>query len=542
MDGARPDLVRAAPRLRALKVVLSFLVVLLLISPSVIGLQPSRDVWPQFRGWDDRVGTSPSTIPATNESLWTILLPDQVQSSFAVVGTRALVGCDDGHLYCLDADTGDELWKFKTANVVQSSPLVSEGRVYFGSSDGKGYCLRLENGTEIWNVSCNQIVASPALWNDTVYFADQWGGVCAVDIITGEKLWEDTFPLDVWASPTVVDGRLYVGDIAGNFRCYDAVTGDEEWNRSWPGTEIYSTPCVLGGRVIIGNGIGLQLLCLDAATGEDVWTFDLDQEVYSSVAVSDGVIYVHGWPHLWAIPWDDPDGSGTITTDEALWSFETNDHQGGSSPAVSGDRIVVGSDDGYLYCIDKDTGTELWKVWHWGFVYASPALARDRVYVGWTGADVECIGAPSKPRLYTTLTPTQTEVEGGQSIDIDITVLDGTGQPGGDAFMGYSASDGTLSATFGTVVEGEFRISWSAPDVSSTTTVTITATGELAGFDVVPAEIVITVEPAAEAPAPEVPRISHPALMAGIIALIIVDILIAAVILRGRRRDREVPA
>ncbi len=547
MDGARPDLARAAPRLRHAKVVLSLLVVLLLVAPSALALQPNRDTWPQFRGWDDRLGTAPSAIPGSNESLWSRQLPEQVYSSFAVVGTRALVGCDDANLYCLDADTGEDLWWFPTGNVVQSSPLVSEGRVYFGSSDGKAYCLRIEDGSEIWNVSCNQIVASPALWNDTVYFADQWGGVCAVDIITGEELWNDTFPIDVWASPTVVDGRLYVGDIAGNFRCYDALSGEEVWNRSWRGSEIYSTACVLDGRVLFGTGIGETLVCLDAMTGEDVWVFETydeaegsGSEIYSSVAVSEGTIYVHSWPWLWAIPWDDPDGSGNITIDEAIWRFETHDHQGGSSPVLSGDRLVVGSDDGHLYCIDRDTGGELWRVWHPGYVYASPAVARDRVYVGWTSGWLDCIGAPSTPRLYTTLTPTMTEVEGGQSIDIDVTVLDGSGQPSGDAFMSYSATDGSLSATFGTVVQGEFRISWTAPDVSSTTTVVITATGELAGFEVVPDEVVITVEPAEEAPAPEVPKVAHPVLTAGILVLLIVDALLAVVIVRGRRRDRGV--
>ena len=342
MGTNRPNPSRAAPRL------LPLLVIILLVLPAASALQPSQDTWPQFRGWDTRVGTSLSDIPDSNETLWSLDLPDQVQSSFSIVDGLALVGCDDGYLYCLDADTGDEVWTFETTNTVQSTPLISEGRVYFGASDGNAYCLDLENGSLIWSAETNQIVASPALWNDMVYFADQWGVVWALDAATGEEVWNDTLPLDVWASPNVVDGRLYIGDIAGNFRCYDATNGSLVWNRSWDGAEFYSTACVHNGRVLVGTGFHNTLECLDAGTGETIWTFEAFFEVYSSAAVSDGIIYIHSWDFLWALPWDDPDGDGTIAPGEVIWDFQTFDEQGGSSPVVYGDRLVVGSDVGHL--------------------------------------------------------------------------------------------------------------------------------------------------------------------------------------------------
>jgi outer membrane protein assembly factor BamB len=518
-----------------LRSLLLVLVLATFLLPSATALSPTADEWPQFRGWDTRQGTSPSTIPATNETLWSKELGDQVQSSFAVVDGKALVGCDDGNLYCLDADTGDELWRFGTANVVQSSPLVSDGRVYFGSSDRHGYCLDLDNGTEVWNVTCNQIVSSPALWSGTVYFTDQWGFVCAVDAANGTEAWNTTLPLDIWASPTVVAGRLYVGDIAGNFVCLDAGTGEEVWNRSWSGGEVYSSALVHNGRVLLGTGIHRTLECLDAATGDTIWTFQVDEEVYSSTAVAGTRLYVHSWPHMWCIPWDDPDGNGTIMRDEALWSFDTGDVQGGSSPVVAGDRLVVGSDAGRLFCLDTGTGGQVWNLSVPAFVYDSPAVAMGRVYFGTTSGRLVCVGEPSQPRLYATLLPEATTVSGGQGIKLDVTVLDSDGRPGGDAFMTYSATHGTLQAEYGTVVEGEFDNYWTAPDVGTTTYVTITATGELPGVEVVPTEVVITVEPAEELPEPDVPAISHPYLLLGVGAMVILNIVLAVTIVGGRR-------
>jgi len=537
MGTNRPNPCRAAPRLRSL---LLLVVIASFLLPSTTAVSPTEDEWPQFRGWDTRVGTSPSSIPDTNETLWSIDLPDLVQSSVAIVDGKALVGCDDGNLYCLDADTGDEIWRFETTNVVQSSPLVSDGRVYFGSTDRYGYCLDLANGTEIWSIECNQIVSSPALWSGMVYFTDQWGYVCAVDAEDGSEVWNYTLPLDIWASPTVVAGRLYVGDIAGNFICLDATDGSTVWNRTWDGGEVYSTAMVHNGRVLIGTGIGDSLECLDAGTGDSIWSFDGGEEIYSSAAVVGDRIYIHAWPHIWCLPWDDPDGNGTMLPEDAIWRFETHDEQGGSSPVVAGDRLVVGSDLGRLFCLETATGAQIWNLSMPAFVYASPAVAGGRVYVASTTGRLVCVGTPSQPRIYSTLVPERTEVFGGEGIKLDVTVLDGAGQPGGDAFMQYTATHGTLQAEFGTVVEGHFDNYWTAPDVATTTYVTISATGELPGIEVVPYEIQIKVEPAEEPPVPDVPTLSHPYLMAGVIGMLVVNLVLAVRIVQGRRKAQEV--
>jgi len=63
------------------------------------------------------------------------------------------------------------------------------------------------------------------------------------------------------------------------------------------------------------------------------------------------------------------------------WSFVTG---GGvfSSPAVSGDVVVVGSDDGSVYALDATTGKLRWKRTTGGPVRSSPVIAGGRVFVG----------------------------------------------------------------------------------------------------------------------------------------------------------------
>jgi len=72
---------------------------------------------------------------------WTLDLPAQVRSSLALAENTLYYGCDDGHVYALDATSGAERWKFKTEGPVASSPWLSDGALYVGSEDGFIYAL-----------------------------------------------------------------------------------------------------------------------------------------------------------------------------------------------------------------------------------------------------------------------------------------------------------------------------------------------------------------------------------------------------------------
>jgi len=66
---------------------------------------------------------------------------------------------------------------------------------------------------------------------------------------------------------------------------------------------------------------------------------------------------------------------------ELKWKFKTEEGVG-SSPAVSGDHVYVGSREGYVYCFDKNTGKEIWKFKTGDWADSSPAVSENYVYVG----------------------------------------------------------------------------------------------------------------------------------------------------------------
>ncbi|HEY7575301.1 MAG TPA: PQQ-binding-like beta-propeller repeat protein, partial [Thermoanaerobaculia bacterium] len=78
----------------------------------------------------------------SGREVWRFKTPDNVLSSGAVAGGQVFFGCEDGHVFALDAKSGAERWRFRTGGAVISSPAVGpEGVVYVGSDDGYLYAL-----------------------------------------------------------------------------------------------------------------------------------------------------------------------------------------------------------------------------------------------------------------------------------------------------------------------------------------------------------------------------------------------------------------
>ena len=77
----------------------------------------------------------------SGQEIWRFPTTERVFSSGAVAGGTVFFGCDDGHLFALDASTGAERWRFATGAMIVSSPIVSGATVLVGSDDGKLWAL-----------------------------------------------------------------------------------------------------------------------------------------------------------------------------------------------------------------------------------------------------------------------------------------------------------------------------------------------------------------------------------------------------------------
>jgi outer membrane protein assembly factor BamB len=64
------------------------------------------------------------------------------------------------------------------------------------------------------------------------------------------------------------------------------------------------------------------------------------------------------------------------------WSFRDGVSPFAGSPAVWADRVFVGSDNRCLYCLDANDGRRIWRFKAAAELFAAPAIAEDRVWIG----------------------------------------------------------------------------------------------------------------------------------------------------------------
>ena len=191
---------------------------------------------------------------------------------------------------------------------------------------------------------------------------------------------------DLGVRPTIAVLLLGAGLLGGadwpQFRGNPQLTGvaaaeaaPAAWKLLWTydaGESIESSAAIFGGSVYVGSR-SKDLLAIDLQTGKLRWKYRAADEIgESSPAVSDGAVYVGD---LAGVLHAVNAGDG-----KALWSFKT-EAEIKSSPVAAGDRILIGSYDGNLYCVSR-RGKLLWKFASTNYVHGTPAVSNGVAYVG----------------------------------------------------------------------------------------------------------------------------------------------------------------
>lgn len=154
-----------------------------------------------------------------------------------------------------------------------------------------------------------------ALDGRRVYTAHDNGGLSAVDLETGKRVWRRKTGLDLSAGPSVAGGRLFVGTRDGRLLALSTEDGSEIWQRS-VSSEVLSAPAVAGSNVLVRTLDG-HLAAFDAADGSRRWSVE------------------HNVP--------------TLTS------------RGTSRPVIAGGVVYAGLDSGKLVAYDVSTGERRWE-------------------------------------------------------------------------------------------------------------------------------------------------------------------------------------
>ncbi len=311
---------------------------------------------------------------------------------------------DHGVLMAFQADDGTFLWQRTHAKLasgrindwplqgVCTTPTVEGDRLYYVSSRGELQSVDTKDGSTVWSLDLigklnvfphHMSVSSPLIVGDRLFVNTSHGvgedgkvpnpeapSFLAVDKTTGEVIWHDASPgagiLDgQWSSPSLRDhagtrqvvfpagdGWLYAFDVDGKAQWrFDAnsfrTLADGSDSSTPPPENLIAPAVVVGGRVLIGVGH--------------------DPEMGA------------GQGHLWAL---EPAGKGDVTPSAVKWSYRDRGFAGTlGAVAVKNGRLYVTDLNGFLHCLDAETGKLLWKHDTFATVWAPPLVADGKVYV-----------------------------------------------------------------------------------------------------------------------------------------------------------------
>jgi len=338
-----------------------------------------------FRGNPAHTGVYEGTGPRQFHRIkWKFPTGERIVSSPVWSDGVIYFGGDDGNIYAVDATTGRQIWKQATGGPVPSTPAVVGGTVYAVSYDGKLYALAAETGAVRWKFATggerrfeakglnglqprNQTVAdpfdvflsSPVVAQGAVYFGSGDGHLYAVDAASGELRWKFQTGDVVHASPAFADGVLYFGSWDSYFYAVEAATGKEKWRFHGGEDAVFhnqvgfqSSPAVANGAVYTGCR-DAQLHAFDAATGKEKWHFDNALSwVISSPAVKDSRVYFATSDSSLYHVVDALTGKSILRQQDKAYMF--------SSPAIAGDVVFIGVLNGTLEARDLKTGKVLW--------------------------------------------------------------------------------------------------------------------------------------------------------------------------------------
>lgn len=267
-----------------------------------------------------------------------------------------------GILRSRDRLTGDLLWEKNTKTQITGGPTVVSDYILVGTRDKGLYAYHVNSGDLLWQVPMTgEILAAPAGTQDRVFVHAMDGSVSAIQLSDGKVIWRHSLStppivLRHSSSPVFSGNHVFVGFSNGRLMALHRVDGSTGWEHelSFPkGRSDIQRMADISADPIIENGVLYavsyqgHLAALQAESGTTLWERELSS--FSGFALNKNALYV-------------AESKGAIVaidrrSGKVLWEQKALEGRRLSQPAVIGQVVVVGDDDGYLHWISATDGS-----------------------------------------------------------------------------------------------------------------------------------------------------------------------------------------
>ena len=320
-------------------------------------------------------------------------------------GDRVYLGNTNNVFYAFNAKNGEILWSFNTAGPVECGAVVSGERVVFGDGDGRIYCVNRANGRLFWTYQVQgQVLGSLATNGELVFIRTTHERLYAVTLADGKWKWMQSrelppnFTIRGLASPLVDGDRVIAGFADGYLFGFNTADGTEVFKtllqKGERFTDVDATPLIDGEYMYIAS-YGGTFYCLSRREAAIQWTNRIGG--VNRAAVSGDRVFLS-------------DDSGFVhalnkRTGEKLWSFDLREFDQAQS-LVSGPRhqlkvataplpfhgvVLTASSNGYFYALDEATGKPVWHYWPGYGITTAMVRDGEKIFVHSNGGNLYCL-------------------------------------------------------------------------------------------------------------------------------------------------------
>ena len=260
-------------------------------------------------------------------------------------------------------------------DIILSAPVVLGNRIFVMDAKGKVSAFNMENGTLLWentltsksrNFKDTKSRSSGlAVDNNTLYATTGFGGIYAMDVITGAPKWRKTLEAPIRIAPTITPSMVLVQSVDNKLYALDKMTGNELWRFG----VAHEDTVIAGGAspaydaeddIVVAGFSNGEIVVLNANIGTPLWSHMLNSNkqvmsvteintIGSYPIVENGTIY--------AISNSDNMVALDIRTGDVLWEKEIGSLQ---NMLLVGDYLFVISNRNILYAINKINGDTAW--------------------------------------------------------------------------------------------------------------------------------------------------------------------------------------
>ncbi len=250
-------------------------------------------------------------------------------SSPVIHGDRVYLWCGPGErqfLIALNKKTGDEIWRHDEPG--GKDGLTNKGEDWIGSWSTpviakirgreqlilsvpkKVKAFDLQTGKELWSCDglSNLVYTSPVISENGIVVAMSGYGGPALAVkaggsgnITKNRLWLHARNPQRIGSAVIIGDHAFIMNEPGLASCYDLNSGKDLWNQERLTTSTWGSMVHAGGRLYVTNRNGDTVVLQADPKLKVLARNKLPDTVLSSIAISDGELFIRGYKYLWCI-------------------------------------------------------------------------------------------------------------------------------------------------------------------------------------------------------------------------------------------------